>query len=93
MGILPVPFEEISIQKHPRNKYLSLLGKFPSNDLLLIVGKVTEDTGDTGSCLGCFGSAILEFRGVRNFIQIGFISRNSAKFFTVQFRGIPRNSV
>ncbi len=49
MGILPVLFKEISIQKHPRNKYLQLLGKFPSHDFHLIVGKFTEDTGDTGT--------------------------------------------
>ncbi len=46
-GILPVLFQKISIQQYPRKKYLWLIGKFPSHDFHLIVGKFTQDNWDT----------------------------------------------
>ncbi len=49
MEILPVLFQKISIQQYPRKKYLQLMGKFPSYDFHLIVGKFTQDTRDTAA--------------------------------------------
>jgi hypothetical protein len=41
IGKEPVLFKKISIQQHPRKKYLQVMGKFPSHDFHLIVGKFT----------------------------------------------------
>jgi hypothetical protein len=51
MGIVPVVFKKISVQQYPRKKYLWFMGKFPSHDSHQIVGKFTEDTGDTAQLL------------------------------------------